>query len=445
MNRIVTLGTAAVVLCTGASAVFAGDARSIALGGAVIASGKGVHGALSNPASMMAMQRRGETTHLRLGLSAELRDSGDLQDTIDTITADENDDLIDDIEDEIDTLSGQQITCDPRFDSDDTDCITGTQELSDIAGRILDILDLVDDRELEAYAEANLGMAYTKTKVPFAINLGERVTGFATTNVDDADRTYVSDLNTLLDDDSLTLGEIEQANFIQVQPEQPNDPLLVQQPEDVLQSQGSGGYVARTQLGVSLAQTVTIAGNAVDIGITPKLSSLTARSVDVTLSEEFDDDTVAASDRFEDSEETESSFTVDLGATVMLRQAPIRVAAVIYNLIPESVKTKDGVEFETTAQFVVGAQYQRGLFSFSGDLALNEAEQDSFKTQKMGVGVEFGNRLLSARAGIAHDAARTDDATSLTLGFGLYALDFGARLTNTEGLEAGMQLSFSFM
>ena len=41
------------------------DARSIALGGSAIANAKGAHGAMENPASMMAMQRAGERYHFR--------------------------------------------------------------------------------------------------------------------------------------------------------------------------------------------------------------------------------------------------------------------------------------------------------------------------------------------------------------------------------------------
>ena len=447
MIRFVKLATAAAVLCTGANAANASDARSIALGGSVIANGKGVHGALSNPASLMAMQRRGELAHLRFGVTAELRDAGN---TIDILTDSDNDNLIDDIEQEIDDLIGQPITCDPRvgFGSGDDICISGTQGLSDVAGQILDIMNAVDEEELEGYVATDLGMAYTRSSIPFAINLRGSVTASGTLDVADGDLAYVSEINTLLDDDSLTKDELESASFLDI--DEANNSFVIIEPEDILESDGSGGGVIRTQLGVSLAKTIAVSGNAIDIGITPKISSLTASSVDIGLDEEFEDDTESAADRFDDNEVSETTFTVDVGASVRLKRAPVRLAAVIYNLIPESITTPstattDGIEFETTAQFVVGAQYQRGLLSLTGDIALNEAKQDNFETQKMGVGVEYGTRLLAVRAGIAHDAARTADATSLTLGLGLGALDIGGRITDTEGLEAGLQLSFTFM
>lgn len=436
MRRILTLAAVAAILSTGNNTVLAGDARSIALGGAVIANGKGVHGALSNPASMMAMQRRGEKAHVRIGFNAEFRDSGD---TIDTLTDSENEDLISDIEQEIDNISNTPIICDLTDGS--ADCVTGTQELSDLSGRLLEIIDLVDDESIEGYGAGDLGMAYTSTKVPFAVNLRFSASGTGAPDIAEGDRDYISEFNTLLDGDSVTLDEITNSEFLFVD----NDVLLgVQQPEDVLESGGTGGAMIRTQLGVSLARSFLIASQKVDVGITPKFSSLTARSLNVEVRDEFLDNVATVSDRFDDSEITESSFTADIGASMMLPNAPIQVAAVIRNLIPESITTREGFEFETTPQFIIGALYQRGMVSVTGDLALNEAELDGFSTHKMGIGVEFGTRLLALRGGISHDAARRNDSTSLSLGFGLGPLEVGGRLTGIDSAEIGAQLAFSF-
>ena len=436
MRRILTMTAVAVILSTGSSVVLAGDARSIALGGAVIANGKGVHGAMSNPASMMAMQRRGETTHIRWGGNAEFRDSAN---AIDTLTATENEDLISDIEQEIDNISNSPIQCDLTDGS--ADCVTGTQELSDLSGQLLEIIDLVDGESIEGYGAGDLGMAYTKTEIPFAINLRFSASGSSTPNIDEGDRNYISEFNTLLDGDSVTLDEILNSDFLFVE----NDDLLgVQQPEDILESSATAGVMIRTQLGVSLAKSMLVGSHTVDVGITPKFSSLTAQSSDIEVRDEFLDGADSIADRFEDSEVTESSFTVDIGASMMLPNAPVRVAAVIRNLIPESITTREGFEFETTPQLIIGAAFQRGMVSVTGDLALNEAELDGFSTHKMGIGVEYGTRLLALRGGISHDAARTNNSTSLSLGFGLGPLEVGGRLTGTDSAEIGAQLAYSF-
>ncbi|MFK7995605.1 MAG: conjugal transfer protein TraF [Granulosicoccus sp.] len=442
MNRILTLSTVVTLLAASAGSAIASDARSIALGGAVIANGKGVHGAMANPASMMAMQRREETVHFRFGFNAEFRDSGD---TIDTLTDSENEDLISDIEREIDILSSSPITCIPIGPSQSagTDpCVSGTQPLSDLAGRLLDIMDLVDEESIEGFGAADFGMAFTQAKVPFAINLRVSAAGSGSPDIADGDRSYISEFNTLLDGDSVTLDELNSSQFLTFN--EIGLPLSVVQPEDVLETSGSGGALLRSQLSVSLARTVKVGGHNVDIGVTPKISSLLARNLDINVRDEFLEDETSASDRFEDSEVTETSFTADVGGYMMLPNVPIQVAAVVRNLVPESIKTTTGFEFETTPQLILGAAFHRGMFSVTGDLALNEAKQDNFETQKIGVGVEFGTRLLAIRGGISHDAARPTESTSLSLGFGLGALDIGGRLTGTDALEFGAQIAFSF-
>ena len=127
-----------------------------------------------------------------------------------------------------------------------------------------------------------------------------------------------------------------------------------------------------------------------------------------------------------------------------LTQFPVRVAAVLRNVIPESISTADGFEFETTPQLIVGAHYQKGRFSVNADMALNEASVDNFDTRKMGVGVEFEMSHFAVRGGISHDASRPADSTALSLGFGLGPVQLGARLTEFKALEAGLQVSYSF-
>ena len=441
MNRILTLGAVVATLCANSVAA-ANDARSIALGSAVIANGKGVHGALSNPASMMAMQRRGETTHVRFGFSAELRDPGD---TINTLSDDDNENLISNIQQEVDTLTDQPVQCNPLVDDDTAVCVDGTQRLSDLSAQLLDVANVVDGESVDGFAATDIGAAFTHSKFPVAVNFRVSAAGIGTADVTDGDLGYISEFATALDEDSLTLGEIRNASFFDV-PEDatPGTQLEVDQPEDILESEANGGALVRFQLGVSLATTLAVGGYALDVGITPKVSSLIARSLDVNVRDEFLDDIPSAADRFDDSEVTETSFTTDIGVSMQVTKAPLRVAAVIRNVIPESIETNDGFEFESTTQLVLGASFQRKRVSVMGDIAVNEARQDGFETQKMGVGVEFGTRFLALRGGLAHDAARREDSTALTLGFGLGPLQVGGRISSSDSLEAGAQLAFSF-
>lgn len=424
------------LLCTPA---LAGDARSIALGGSVIANGHGVHGAVENPASLMAMKRRQESFHFRIGFAMELRDTGD---AIDVLTDDENEDLIDDIETEIDILSQSQVQCDPIFGDGNDTCVSGTQAVADLSGRLLDILDTVDDETIDGQATLDMGVAFTSKAWPMAVNLRLSGTASGTPSIADGDRGYISEFQQLLGDDILTLDEARNSQFLEANAL--GATLEVQQPEDVLRSEAQGAGLARAQLGISFARSFIVGKHVIDAGITPKISSLVAYDVAIRVEDEFLDETESIQDRLDDSEVSESSFTFDAGASMLLPDLPIRVAAVLRNAISESVKTENNYEFETTPQLIVGALYQRGMLSVSGDLALNESKVDNFETQKMSLGVEFGTRKFAIRGGLSSDQSRDEDATSVSLGFGLGPLQVGARLTGTESLEAGAQLAYSF-
>lgn len=439
LNRTTTsVCTAALSLALCAPAM-AGDARSIALGGSVIANGQGVHGALENPASLMAMQRRQEKFHFRIGFAMELRDTGD---AIETLNDDDNQDLIDDLETEIDILSQAQVQCDPIFGNDDQVCVSDTQAVANLSTQLLDILDTVDDETIDGQATFDMGVAFTSKAWPLAVNLRLSGTAAGTPNIADGDRSYIAEFEELLGDNQLTLQEARDSAFLEASAL--GATLEVQQPEDVLQSEAQGAGLARAQLGISFARSFKVGSHMIDAGLTPKISTLTAYDVAIRVQDEFVDSTESIQDRLEDSEVTESSFTFDAGASMALPNLPVRVAAVLRNVIPESIKTENDYEFETTPQLVLGALYQRGKLSVSGDLALNESKVDNFETQKIGVGVEYGTRKFAVRGGISSDQSRETDATSLSLGFGLGPLQVGARLNGLESLEAGAQIAYSF-
>lgn len=419
--------------------VAAGDARSIALGGSVIANGHGVHGAVENPASLMAMQRRDEKFHFGIGFAMELRDTGD---AIDTLNDDDNQDLIDDLETEIDLLSQSQVQCDPIFGNDDDVCVGETQAVAELSTRLLDILDTVDDETIDGQATFDMGVAFTGKSWPLAVNLRFSGTAAGTPNIADGDRSYIAEFEELLGDNQLTLQEARDSTFLDANAL--GAALEVQQPEDVLQSEAQGAALARAQLGISFARTFMVGNHSIDAGLTPKFSTLTAYDVAIRVQDEFNDATESIQDRLEDSEVTQSSFTFDAGASMVLPSLPVRVAAVLRNVITESVKTENDYEFETTPQLIIGALYQQGRLSVSGDLALNESKIDNFDTQKIGVGVEYGTRKFAIRGGISSDQSRDTDATSLSLGFGVGPLQVGARLNGLASLEAGAQIAYSF-
>ncbi len=412
------------------------DARSAALGGSAIANGKGVHGALENPSSLMKMQREQQRMHFHLGVSTDLQDDGGY-----ISAALDNESLPGDLDSEIDNLSNSTLSCDENSSLDSV-CVSDTQRLSELSTKVLAILNDVDGKPFRATAAADFGVAYTQSSIPIAIHYRQTVTGAATTNVSANDLAYIETFATVLADDVITVQEIATSAPLALSDD--GQTLVVQQPEDVLDSEGQTSALIREQLGLSIAGGVNIAGFNIDLGLTPKFSELRAASLSAAIGDRFDDETDTFESRFEENEVVDTAFNMDMGASMNLTSIPVRVSLVARNMITESITTRENFTFETTPQLIVGGALSLPAVTVSADLALNEAKLDNLDTQILAVGVEMGGRLLGLRAGISHDTARTADATALSLGFSLGPVHIGGRLTERESAQAGAQIAFSF-
>jgi len=412
------------------------DARSVALGGSNISNGRGVQGTLDNPATLLHLQNLGERTHFQMGVSTDLRDSANVAEIVDN-----NPDLVDDFESEIDTLSGQSVTCDVFTAEDDTVCLSNTAGLGSLSGTALDILNTIDGQNLSGQAALDIGFAKTNTSIPFAIHFKAMATGIATPTIVDTDKEYTAVIANTLSDNNLTSGEIN-ANAEYVV-ETNGLSLTLRQPEDAFQSTAEIAALFRVQVGFSLARTVTLNNHDYDIGITPKFSTLEAGYVNIDVADQFTDTNESLSDQFENSKVEGDSVTFDLGIATQLSNKPIRIAAVLRNAISESISLPN-YTFETTPQLVVGGSYQFTNTTINADIALNKAKLDNLDSQKMGLGIEWQPSFIALRAGISHDAGRDDSTTAISLGLGLGALELGSRITDYNESQIGLQLSFSY-
>jgi len=147
----------------------------------------------------------------------------------------------------------------------------------------------------------------------------------------------------------------------------------VLQPEDALITQVQGSYLARQQFGLSMARTLPIAGSMIDIGVTPKFSTLTAAGVRADLGDQFIDTTDTLNRLLEESEVSKSSFTADVGASTQLKNLPMQVSVVGRNLLTETVTTNEGFVFDTTPQLIVGGAYSYKLTSAANIMACGQA------------------------------------------------------------------------
>jgi len=442
LNRRHLIG--AVMITFLVSTATAGDGRSIALGGSAITNGKGVSGIFANPATLMHLNRQAKNVHLQLGAAVDFRDPGTLFDSVF-----EKDNLVDEIEDATNLLADSPVTCITLDISSDTVCLSNTAELGQDFESLLGEINSVSEQPIELIGDARAGFGFTGGRVPFALHFAYSIIVAGELIASDTDIEYLTVLQDALVDGELTVGDIidtavtggQQLIDLSVASD---GTLDVVDPEEILTSEFEGTRIDRQQLGLSFGFSFQVAGRPLDIGITPKISSITTFRSQGIIAAEFDDSTPSIDEDFDNSQTTTTTFTADIGGTYSLSDR-LSISTVIKNLFPETADTAiDSFTVETTAQLVFGAVYEFSHFAINADAALNTARRDGVETQPMALGIEFGRGNYSLRGGISVDKGRTEEEAAITVGVGLGPLQIGSRVSSLKALQAGAQLSFSF-
>lgn len=409
------------------------DIRALSMGGAAISAGKGVNGAVANPALLSTYRNTGVTT-FRTGFSGEVRDTAQI-----ITDLDENEQLIDDLGDAIDRVLNQPLNCNPILAAANNVCLVDSGGLGSLAADLRGMLNNVNGAPFDARALGGIGFAVADSPIPFAVNFATIVTATGVADISNNDLGYVNNISNALADNTITQGEILENASISIAPS--NTSLEIALPDNILDSELAGSAVVRAQLSLSLSRRIDFGDYEINFGVTPKVSSLRVGNIRQAINE---DDSSAASDAFDASENEETTYTMDIGATMLLPQNnDFRVSGVIRNLIPESIESSTGFKVETTPQLIVSTLYQREQFALTADLAINEARYDNVETQTLNIGAELVNGPVSLRLGAANDfsSSRNEPTYSVGLGFGFF--DIGIRASDFA-VQTGMQIAMDF-
>ncbi|MBX2824113.1 MAG: conjugal transfer protein TraF [Gammaproteobacteria bacterium] len=429
------LAGTAIITTAIASPALAQDIRTLGMAGAAVSVGTGVGGALANPSLLMAAKRSKKKYHFRFGGAGELRDGADLLNEVDN-----NTDTLDNIESEIDTLSAQTLTCNPLFDAPETVCLTGTEGLGTETQKALNSFNNISGKPSDGRGGSALAFAVSHTRFPFMVSIGARATAAGVANISEGDKNYAETLIGAVDDNTLSVADILDTASITFN--SANNSVDIDSPDDILDSNASGGALLRTSITFGMATTVAMGKRAVDIGVSPRLSQLRAGRISSSLND-IRDDNFDISDEIKEDEVSESSFTFDVGASVQPTDNPrLRIGSVIRNVVPESIETASGYVFESTPQLIVSGAYQLNRVLATADLALNEAKDDNFESQPLSLGAEMTINWFSLRAGIHNDFAVENDPTSFSVGFGFGPVDMATRI-NGSNVSGGLQIAFS--
>jgi len=437
-----SISLAFAMLALATTPAVANDARSIALGGLAVTNGQGVHGVAANPATLMHLKRKGRHKHLRFGAAADFRDPGEF-----VQTAIDNSNLANDITTNIEDVSDSTLQCVTSTATADTVCLDGTEGIGENFQNILDILRQINLKPMEVLADATGGIGLTQTSTPVAVHFSYSLVAAGEIGLSANDISYLEVLSDALIDGELTIEDIANSFVEGTQILSLNDNLQtveVARPEDFLTSRFGGNRLDRRQLAISLARTLNLGQHKIDIGVTPKFSSVTTFRAAGSVASEFDTSTPSIADDFKNAETNTSSFTLDVGATYLLNKN-FGISAVARNLIPENIQSGfDGFVFETTPQFILGTSFFISSLKINADAAVNAAKKDGVLTQPFSLGAELGQGAFSLRGGISIDDGRRADKAAATLGFGLGPLQVGARISSLNAIQASVQLSYSF-
>lgn len=426
-----TLSAACLALLAGTAT--ANDIRALGMGGAAVSAGQGVNGAMANPA-LLGTYRNSGVTSFRISMSVEARDSAEIIGNLE-----ENEALIDDVNSAVDEVLGRTLSCDPVFAAASDVCLDNTGTLGALAADLGALLADIDREPFDFRAGGAIGFAIANSPTPFALDFSTTVTATGLAVISDSDRSYVDDISDALGDDVLTQGEILDNASISLSDS--GTSVVIGLPDDILDSELEGSAVVRAQVALSLSRRVEFGDYEVNLGVTPRLSLVSVGNFGQSINE---DDTSTARDNFDASENEETTFTVDIGATTLLPQnRDIRVGGVIRNLIPESIESETGFEVESTPQLIVSAMYQREHIILTADAAINEARYDNFETQPLSIGGEFSGGPLKLRLGVSNDFSDSGNSTSFALGLGIGFFDIGVRASESN-LHAGMQIALNF-
>ncbi|MEL7292247.1 MAG: conjugal transfer protein TraF [Pseudomonadota bacterium] len=200
------------------------------------------------------------------------------------------------------------------------------------------------------------------------------------------------------------------------------------------------------EYGVALAKQVSIVGQDVSLGITPKYQELRTYKQSLSV-EDFD------LDDYDNSETNKNTFNLDLGAVWLVEN--YRLGVVVKDLFSKQIDTQNigGVSrYKLNTQMTLSGTYMNEFFAATMDIDVTKQERFSEledETQFVRVGVE-GNAFgwAQLRAGYQTDVQDTlDDEVTVGIGISpgdLVSIDVAGSYAGDNQFGISGNLSFTF-
>jgi hypothetical protein len=414
----------AISLPTLATQFNANGARSMAMGGVGVASGRGVEAAFYNPA-LLSKQKNDDYEIILPYFSVNVAD---------------DDNLIDDFDDfdgKVDVLDDALDTFNDVIDAEDAaNAVTSAQALSTALSDIDHELASFNNKALRvdpgigagfAMPGKNLGIAlyaYNETKVAgrflYANSDSQTIEDYA-----DTLNTLAADIE---DDGSFDTNNPAYGNIY--------DPSTGELRIPDLQSSIAMVGLAISEVGIALSHEFEFGGHMVALGVTPKLVRVDSALLNIIAVEEDDSGDLTSglddfSDKFDDAKANDTNANIDVGAAYQMGQWLF--GATVRNLIPVDYDLENDaipdLTYEMKPHARAGASWSNDWVVVATDIDLTEQESlvrdINLDTRFLSVGAEFEFwDTLYLRAGY-RDNLGSAELDTLSLGLGL---DFGLTL-----------------
>ncbi len=389
------------------------DARSIAMGNTSVATGSMSSAAFSNPA-LLVNNVSDDSFVISLGAGATVLDNGGVIDTIDNFQGVE-----DQLNIKINELNAAIAATDPN-------ALTIADEVISLTNEQIAELNSLNGDSLLGKVTPGLMIGYTGDS--FSLALSAQVNGIFSGGFDDT-----------FNIPAITTGAQQLVTDVAAGSTVDS---VIGNPTGNLRAIGA----LATEIGLSAATKLTIAGMNVAVGIKPKVVSAEAISYTASL-ENFDTGDIVD----QTSEDLGSFTTMDAGITVDITES-FRAGLLATNLISKTLTLSNGidkVDFDTKLR--AGAAYSNSFVTLAVDMDLTETSPIQFEdpTKMLAAGLELNAfNFMQLRFGYQDNIASGANSEALySAGIGLWLLGVDLQIAavgNADSVGAFIQTGVRF-
>jgi hypothetical protein len=417
------------------------DARSLAMGGTVVAVGDTSQAAFANPA-LLAFHDGDEDKTLdgRVHLpSLVLQAATSIESAVDAV------------DNNLDTDLSNAIT---SYNADNSAANAGLVATSSAALR--DVLDKIANKNLSVDGFVGVTVSEPSDRAGGAFYMGVRLIGVGTSTVTPQDLALLDEYIAATEQ---LAGGVPTVTVIAQHPNLIDANGQLADPTPTLSSSASVGGLSIAEWGMALAKEFTLWGQPVAFGITPKMMRIDAYRGETDFQDANTTGVDAELNKFSDAKSTHAAFNIDMGVAAIIAEH-YRVSFAVKDVKSRDFVTKQNpdpvtgiaqsdIVIKLHARPRLGLAYVNKAFSvgFDYDLAESTPIANELPTQNMSLGMEYTLfDSLSLRAGYRQDKNGTRDNV-ISGGFGYHLKRFVVAMAYAQSTDikgGSLELGWTF-